>query len=456
MTLRTKVTLALVLISVFSALMVGGVAEWILRRDFRNAVLNEAFENFQTDVIAYVHHYGSWENGVQREEFHDFVMRRRNPDAPGYDPSLKHGMEIPAIREKGIIDRKEDPPFLFMLLDPEGVILREIPPYTRGEKVDRSVLLRSYPIRVNGKIVAHAFPQGEPHLTEKDQAYFQAIREALIGGVLIASIFSLLTGLIFGRRLSHSLSHLIGSLSLFGEVIENTDADLNLESFKISAGAYPENRDELGRLAHTFNVMIERSIGAHKKLKDESIRDPLTNLYNRRHFDQQATVLYELAHRGGESLCVMLGDIDFFKKINDTYSHAVGDAVLKEIAKILGENLRKYDLLARFGGEEFVILFPRSHLSEALLVCDRIRQSIETHSWNAIQPGMSVTMSMGISDSMDLGSVGKMTVEADKYLYLAKERGRNRIEYPGKLSQPHRPASLLGRLIRGSVRNARN
>jgi len=126
-------------------------------------------------------------------------------------------------------------------------------------------------------------------------------------------------------------------------------------------------------------------------------------------------------------LSVMIGDIDFFKKINDRFSHATGDAVLRQVGAILREHTRGSDVVARYGGEEFVIAFPETELDEAAAFCERLRQKIESHPWRDIHADLAVTMSMGLNGDVGLGSVEKMLAAADALLYQAKHAGRNRV-----------------------------
>ncbi|MBI3512993.1 MAG: GGDEF domain-containing protein, partial [Proteobacteria bacterium] len=124
---------------------------------------------------------------------------------------------------------------------------------------------------------------------------------------------------------------------------------------------------------------------------------------------------------------VMIGDIDFFKRINDRFSHATGDEVLRHVGRILAEHTRASDVVARYGGEEFVIAFPETEIDEAAAFCERLRQIIEAHPWRDIQPELAVTMSMGLNGDLALGSVEKMLAAADALLYQAKQAGRNRV-----------------------------
>ncbi len=162
-------------------------------------------------------------------------------------------------------------------------------------------------------------------------------------------------------------------------------------------------------------------------LKELSIRDPLTGLYNRRYFDEQAAKTFAQAVRFGHPLSVMMGDIDFFKNINDNFSHATGDEVLRRVGSILQTHNRQSDIVARYGGEEFVIAFCETPLAQAVEHCEQLRQRIENHPWHEINPALRVTMSMGLCADVTLGSLDQLIAAADEKLYEAKAGGRNRI-----------------------------
>lgn len=188
------------------------------------------------------------------------------------------------------------------------------------------------------------------------------------------------------------------------------------------------SNDEIGELASAFNSMSGRLAEAHRELRELSIRDPLTQLYNRRYFNEQCEKLYQQACRYDHPLTVMVGDLDHFKHINDSLSHAVGDDVLRHIGELLLAHSRTSDIVSRHGGEEFVIAFAETSLEQATKHCEALRKAIESHPWHLIHPELHVTMSMGLSDLRAAGSVEKMVNEADCRLYAAKAGGRNRIE----------------------------
>ncbi|HEX9997141.1 MAG TPA: diguanylate cyclase [Abditibacterium sp.] len=167
------------------------------------------------------------------------------------------------------------------------------------------------------------------------------------------------------------------------------------------------------------------------QLKELSIRDGLTALYNRRHFDEQGANALAQAQRYDHPLTIMIGDIDFFKRINDGFSHAVGDEVLRHVARLLQTNTRESDIVARYGGEEFVIALTQTPLTQAIQLCEKLRQIIESHPWSEIQPNLKVSMSMGLCADTQIGSFEKMVAAADEKLYAAKTAGRNRVYAEG-------------------------
>ena len=164
-------------------------------------------------------------------------------------------------------------------------------------------------------------------------------------------------------------------------------------------------------------------------LEEQANHDPMTNLYNRRYFHNIATYLLNLAHREKHNLSVIMIDIDFFKKVNDTYGHTIGDEVIKKLALIMLENTRKSDIVARFGGEEFVILLPKTDLEGALNIANKLKVIVE----NEIivvdkRRSFSFTISLGISKVLSSDAeIDDALNRADKALYRAKESGRNRV-----------------------------
>ena len=156
-------------------------------------------------------------------------------------------------------------------------------------------------------------------------------------------------------------------------------------------------------------------------------KDSLTGLYNRRYLDRRLAEEFIRARRYQRDLSVAMCDIDNFKQINDTMSHATGDATLVKISELLDEHSREVDTVARFGGEEFVVLFSETPLDQAGIASEKIRASIETWDWSSIHPDLRVTISIGLAGGVHHENHEKLLGEADRKLYQAKRTGKNRI-----------------------------
>lgn len=155
--------------------------------------------------------------------------------------------------------------------------------------------------------------------------------------------------------------------------------------------------------------------------------DPLTNLFNRRSFLEFGNPLIQKANHGTAPVCLMMIDIDHFKMINDTYGHYTGDLALSHIAKLLKNNIRESDILARWGGEEIAILLPKTNIDQALVVSEHLRKIIEKTPLIHDGTTISITASFGVSMLKDGDSLETLFKRADKCLYIAKNQGRNRI-----------------------------
>ncbi|WP_315069501.1 diguanylate cyclase [uncultured Clostridium sp.] len=162
----------------------------------------------------------------------------------------------------------------------------------------------------------------------------------------------------------------------------------------------------------------------NKEIYEKSIRDGLTNLYNRYYIDKILDDMMDSYIESGDIFTIMMIDVDFFKHINDTYGHLCGDKVLIDISSFLMDNLRKTDFIGRYGGEEFIIIFPHTKIQEAKRIAENIRRSIEALQ---IDDDIKVTISGGLYENKT--QIKQLAIQnVDKLLYLAKERGRNRIE----------------------------
>ena len=161
-------------------------------------------------------------------------------------------------------------------------------------------------------------------------------------------------------------------------------------------------------------------------------KDSLTNLYNRRYFNDISQTLLNLAKRNRDGLSLLMIDIDKFKTINDTYGHLIGDMVLKELSNILLKITRSSDITIRFGGEEFLILLPHTHLNGAIKIAKKIRDKIkkaEIHIENKIDKIIKFTVSIGVTECYceDDKKIDTIVHRADEAMYEAKHNGRDKI-----------------------------
>lgn len=156
--------------------------------------------------------------------------------------------------------------------------------------------------------------------------------------------------------------------------------------------------------------------------------DVLTNLANRRAFDEALSQECARANRTLQPLSMVLLDIDYFKLVNDQYSHSVGDQVLVLVAAKISQYCREVDTVARWGGEEFAILLPQTKLSDAVALCERIRLAIMQIDCSAIAENLQVTISLGVAEYGQNQPYDKLLASCDTALYKAKQNGRNRVE----------------------------
>lgn len=166
---------------------------------------------------------------------------------------------------------------------------------------------------------------------------------------------------------------------------------------------------------------------AEKHLKVLATVDSLTRLNNRRQFESDAQAHIARFERSGVISSLVITDIDFFKRINDTAGHEGGDRVLVAIGQLLKRELREVDALARWGGEEFVFLMHDTDLAQALVVTERIRRAIEANSVSLAASDVHCTMSFGVTQLVTGDTLGSALARADRALYLSKTQGRNQV-----------------------------
>lgn len=173
----------------------------------------------------------------------------------------------------------------------------------------------------------------------------------------------------------------------------------------------------------------EQLTQAHRQMEILAMRDGLTNLFNRRAIEDHAIAEFDIARRKGRPLSVIMLDIDHFKAINDQYGHSVGDQALRHMAEVLTRNLRQYDRLGRWGGEEFIVILPDTILSGAIIVAERMRVTTAEIQLNLEHGGRcEVQISLGVACTTgQFSTLTKLIDAADQALYQAKQTGRNRV-----------------------------
>ena len=172
-----------------------------------------------------------------------------------------------------------------------------------------------------------------------------------------------------------------------------------------------------------FNAVYQ-DITNKKLLEVLYVTDHLTQIYNRTYFDGLMTSIALHQRKADTDFIILIADIDYFKSINDTYGHQVGDEALKDVAKVLKNSLRENDVVARWGGEEFVIMLKNTDLDEAQMIAEKLRANIEQ---TKIQDTINITISIGLT-KYNLGEDTNLTFKrADNALYKAKESGRNMV-----------------------------
>lgn len=187
------------------------------------------------------------------------------------------------------------------------------------------------------------------------------------------------------------------------------------------------------QLTQQSSITINRA-NAYAEILKYATSDALTGLNNRRQFEERLKQEVSNAKRQKHPLCAIMLDIDYFKKVNDNYGHYAGDVVLKKVASLIKSALREYDIPSRYGGEEFIILLPSTKVSDAFIVAERLRRTIEgttidvpTEKGDGIAYSLNVTISSGVYQYKETDTPQEFYQNADKALYEAKESGRNKV-----------------------------
>jgi two-component system cell cycle response regulator len=429
MSLRLRLILSLMVSSLLTVVTVGGVSYYQLQHRFASAHALRETDRFVAAVQHYLEAHGEWPAHPDMRGFlEEFFVADESgqASAPGYPrpPSAPFGV-FPAPRPPNI---RDEPDFKFVLTDAHYRVLLGAGLYEIDSVLPESARGTLRTVQLNGKVAAYVSTEGVLSPDRDDLLYLHIMGEALFYGAAAAALLALGLGLGLGQRMSLDLRRLRAA------VVGMHDGDLRQEV--VLHGGH-----EVRELANAFNAMSQKLArsdevlrASHqtiseqaRMLKELSVRDPLTGLYNRRHFDEHMRLLYEQARRHQRPMALAILDLDRFKLINDTYSHATGDEVLKRTTALLQGRLRASDLLARWGGEEFVLALPDTGIGEAVALCDELRTLVAGTGWHDLAPTLDVTLSIGVCEDAGCDSPQAMFAKADACLYRAKENGRNRV-----------------------------
>ncbi|MCM8788844.1 MAG: sensor domain-containing diguanylate cyclase, partial [Candidatus Omnitrophica bacterium] len=257
----------------------------------------------------------------------------------------------------------------------------QLPPETFEE-----IATKPYPVLINN---LEAFPK------------YRFLRENNISSFILAPL----------KGKNNEISGVLGVFSKKNKIFSQKDLSL-LRMISIPISLILENME-----------LIEQT-------KVLSITDPLTHLYNRRHFQECFDGILKESMEKNLSFSVVMCDIDHFKFYNDKNGHLAGDQILRDIADMLHQNIKGSDIVARYGGEEFIIVFPETKKEIAFRICDNIRRKVEDVKFpgEEFQPGCDLTISFGIAEfPVDGKNTDELIRKADMALYEAKRQGRNRV-----------------------------
>ena len=204
-------------------------------------------------------------------------------------------------------------------------------------------------------------------------------------------------------------------------LLQHKKADTDLKEFE-------SNNDEIGMMIKELFSMKKRLYEDYKEIEKLALTDSLTGILNRRAFFEISEQTLKLALRNEKSFSIMIIDIDFFKKVNDTYGHLIGDEVLKFLVQNVSSEIRDSDVFARYGGEEFIVMLPDTLEEGALSLAMKVSKSLEKNHYTDGNLTIPITISVGLATLKDEKLLRELIHRADEALYAAKENGRNRIE----------------------------
>jgi diguanylate cyclase (GGDEF)-like protein len=242
---------------------------------------------------------------------------------------------------------------------------------------------------------------------------------------------------------SGDYSHTVDFMGDFSEAFNLMTSSLRRHEVEIQ-----EKQAELANMAEELQKEIHRRDQfeaalkeSEKNYRNQALHDPLTHIYNRFYFNEAGKREIEFTRRQGTDLCLLMMDLDFFKKFNDTYGHLSGDAALIHVTSVINELKRNTDIFARYGGEEFVLLLPQTNFAGGLVIAERIKNEVASRPDPAPNCKAPLTLSVGLASLSQAEALEdpsscedilrRLLAKADEGLYMGKKRGRNQVCWVG-------------------------
>lgn len=260
---------------------------------------------------------------------------------------------------------------------------------------------------------------------EQDRAFNTHMNNVLKDSIIVLVLSGVLTIILMSFIIDRFvLSELRQKVERFKKIELNNDLSVRLSE----TGSF-----ELKELAVAANRAMDKIENLNKEIVKLSNIDALTQIYNRKFFDEQYIKQYKSSARNNSSIAILMIDIDYFKSYNDAHGHVEGDACLKEVASIIKNSIsRPDDIAARYGGEEFIIMLPFTHADGAIHIAETIRKNIadskKPHGASQVSEYITISIGVAIEVPEDSSSSINLISKADKALYQAKRYGRNRVE----------------------------
>jgi len=417
--LRTKIILIAVSCSLLSILLVLLITPTMVESRFVNDAKALHLANF---TIMLKHYHQTLNANTQQGA----ISFNRTLPPPSQQPLHMLVKGRAGIPTHDLLAINQD--FRFVIADANGWVLLPFNNFEAGQQLTESQRKSANLIYDNGNFLGYSIATGEVPLTPKDVQYIDSLKQSL----LITGSISVIVAWLFGLLMTTSLRNRLHKL---------ITATQHLSERRLPEQIEVKGKDELAVLTQEFNAMsykltlqYHRLRHSHdtieeqaKTLKKLSVTDELTQLFNRRYFNESLNQYVEDSNKGGQELSLVLCDIDHFKQVNDNFSHQIGDQVLKKVAQLMQECTRSEDIVARVGGEELVILMPKTHKQKATEIAERVRAKMEDQNWSTIALGLRMTMSFGVSCLSETHNADTLINAADTLLYEAKDAGRNRV-----------------------------